>query len=519
MDKEDLLHTAGGKLSPDAPEFIPSTPMTAPFTEESSIAQDPVKGASAELPLSEAFETTVPALVQPARKVLGELTNTIAMGYASNKEIFQKKGDESEPPGLGGLGCLFGGAENSLLRSRTVDEPIMVDGEAQAGNISDIEEEGGQSHSGTGSSCGSEGDAAGAGGDASDEEDASMLVAGEAPTPVSEDQPLPSIGSADHVAGTCRRCNFFPKGRCQNGQDCTFCHYTHERRKPSRQEKRERLVAWQQQQIIEVGGYIPAINGEAESPLKLCELGDAQADGQVLLQGSLTASMNPLLPGLPAAFCAIQLPSPLPLPGASPTASSAAPCAPTRLPPGLPPPERQPEDEASPPCLPLQGGQLQPQPYGCGFTPLLATSPVQSPMQSPLAASHSCRPILATVPGGPAAEVANQTLLNAAQPRSPASVAATSAEKGQPPSIEGKQWRQTTSAATQTEESGEEITEDLPRELSPEEKATHWPREELLRLREPLLQEKEKGGDGEAAASMPRAAIVPAAWAARNGGA
>jgi len=32
---------------------------------------------------------------------------------------------------------------------------------------------------------------------------------------------LPSIGSAEHAAGTCKRCNFFPKGRCQNGKDRT----------------------------------------------------------------------------------------------------------------------------------------------------------------------------------------------------------------------------------------------------------------------------------------------------------
>lgn len=55
---------------------------------------------------------------------------------------------------------------------------------------------------------------------------------------------LPSLGSADHAAGTCKRCNFYPKGRCQHGKQCTFCHLSHEKRKPSRQEKRERRAAW-----------------------------------------------------------------------------------------------------------------------------------------------------------------------------------------------------------------------------------------------------------------------------------
>jgi len=55
---------------------------------------------------------------------------------------------------------------------------------------------------------------------------------------------LPSLGSAKHSAGECKRCNFFAKGRCLNGLDCTFCHLPHEKRKPSRQEKRERREAW-----------------------------------------------------------------------------------------------------------------------------------------------------------------------------------------------------------------------------------------------------------------------------------
>jgi len=54
---------------------------------------------------------------------------------------------------------------------------------------------------------------------------------------------LPSIGSAEHASGQCRRCNFFAKGRCRNGFDCVFCHFPHDRRKLSRQEKREARTA------------------------------------------------------------------------------------------------------------------------------------------------------------------------------------------------------------------------------------------------------------------------------------
>jgi hypothetical protein len=41
---------------------------------------------------------------------------------------------------------------------------------------------------------------------------------------------LPSIGSMQHDSGNCLRCCFFPKGRCQNGYDCKFCHFDHEKR-------------------------------------------------------------------------------------------------------------------------------------------------------------------------------------------------------------------------------------------------------------------------------------------------
>lgn len=41
---------------------------------------------------------------------------------------------------------------------------------------------------------------------------------------------LPSVGSLGHFAGLCSRCCFHGKGRCQNGYDCRFCHFDHEKR-------------------------------------------------------------------------------------------------------------------------------------------------------------------------------------------------------------------------------------------------------------------------------------------------
>jgi len=52
-------------------------------------------------------------------------------------------------------------------------------------------------------------------------------------------EPLPSVGSAEHFNGTCRRCCFHPKGRCENGANCTFCHFDHEKRKRKNKKKKK----------------------------------------------------------------------------------------------------------------------------------------------------------------------------------------------------------------------------------------------------------------------------------------
>jgi hypothetical protein len=67
---------------------------------------------------------------------------------------------------------------------------------------------------------------------------------------------LPSIGSALHASGECKRCNFFAKGRCQNGKDCSFCHFTHEVRKPTRQEKRDRRETKLQVRAQDIGNDV-----------------------------------------------------------------------------------------------------------------------------------------------------------------------------------------------------------------------------------------------------------------------
>lgn len=161
---------------------------------------------------------------------------------------------------------------------------------------------------------------------------------------VSFDGPLPSIGSAEHVAGKCKRCNFFPKGRCQNGQSCIFCHYPHDRRKLSRQEKRERRANWSGQ---------PDVAYDDLSETSDCEVPQA-----------FSFSM---LPGMPAT-CTTKLPAPLLLPGSSFEASGLSTCPPRIFP--SPPPG----------LMPLTGLEA--------WQPDAEVSPVRSSMA----------PVLATVP-------------------------------------------------------------------------------------------------------------------------
>eukprot|EP00931_Biecheleriopsis_adriatica_P017428 TRINITY_DN12519_c0_g1_i1.p1 TRINITY_DN12519_c0_g1~~TRINITY_DN12519_c0_g1_i1.p1 ORF type:complete len:696 (+),score=167.74 TRINITY_DN12519_c0_g1_i1:119-2089(+) len=162
--------------------------------------------------------------------------------------------------------------------------------------------------------------------------------------------PLPSLGSADHASGTCKRCNFFPKGRCQNGEKCTFCHLPHQKRKPSRQEKRERKAAWAAQAK------------EEQEP-------------------EMTFAYS-VLPGLPP-ISTTKLPSPLALPGGdffSGMQGASFPAPPPGL--GLDSCQWQPDEEVSP-------MRSQVAPALLSTSPVLATVPVSptASLPSPSAAS------------------------------------------------------------------------------------------------------------------------------------
>jgi len=52
----------------------------------------------------------------------------------------------------------------------------------------------------------------------------------------------PSLGSEAHEGGTCKRCCFYPRGRCTNGYNCEFCHYEHEKRKRKNKKKKKKAT-------------------------------------------------------------------------------------------------------------------------------------------------------------------------------------------------------------------------------------------------------------------------------------
>eukprot|EP00929_Paragymnodinium_shiwhaense_P049200 TRINITY_DN24832_c0_g1_i1.p1 TRINITY_DN24832_c0_g1~~TRINITY_DN24832_c0_g1_i1.p1 ORF type:complete len:478 (-),score=97.52 TRINITY_DN24832_c0_g1_i1:851-2284(-) len=53
----------------------------------------------------------------------------------------------------------------------------------------------------------------------------------------------PSIGSELHGTDNCKRCCFFPRGRCLHGYLCEFCHYEHEKRKRKSKKKKNKSGA------------------------------------------------------------------------------------------------------------------------------------------------------------------------------------------------------------------------------------------------------------------------------------
>lgn len=203
---------------------------------------------------------------------------------------------------------------------------------------------------------------------------------------------LPSIGSALHFSGECKRCNFFAKGRCQNGKDCSFCHFQHEVRKLTRQEKRERrdskLQELTKENTVEQKTVPHHQRSRPESLQATLFMNDQDDDAT----GDETCAYS-MLPGLPPVNT-MKLPTPLPLPGMDmlAQASPAVALPPGLLPPGLAAPRSSfaAKDQTTPEFIQIGASKSSP-------SSLLSTTPSAT---LPLPSTRSAAPstLLSTTP-------------------------------------------------------------------------------------------------------------------------
>merc|ERR1712224_868361 len=109
---------------------------------------------------------------------------------------------------------------------------------------------------------------------------------------------LPSIGSIGHFAGQCSRCCFFPKGRCQNGYDCRFCHFDHDKRQ---RKKTRPLFSLPSQSYCERTQALPATMEHAIPPCTPPGLEAHIAEPTMhsgMMQGSFPGASYAISPGL-----------------------------------------------------------------------------------------------------------------------------------------------------------------------------------------------------------------------------
>lgn len=354
------------KMSTSAKEFVPMSASAKEFVPVSVQAQQP----SAKVAQPQKNVAPAPAR-KAARAPLGELNTNVIVEVEDLLKPFKSPTNKLADIGRGQLSCQADSpaAGNGRLIGRAARPTGLL--------LDDEDLDSASPSSGAGSS----GDGiredtpepAAAKGDCIREDTPELVAAQaeeEAPEEVDEVEPLnfsdgsapseggeadmtpvdldnlPSIGSALHGTGECKRCNFFPKGRCGNGKNCQFCHYPHDKRKPSRQEKRERRAAW-------LGGQDDDPSTDGQSPVAKVgpllstmgpEVAQQHAAPFLFTHGPYPGGFHPypeeehysdetlaysIFPGLPPIH-ATKLPAPLPLPGMD-MASQAGPA----LPPGL----------------------------------------------------------------------------------------------------------------------------------------------------------------------------------------
>jgi hypothetical protein len=361
-----------GTLSAGAPEFVPQSELTSPEATPTSRSEavgqqraplgeitnivkvdDPIKAKPLTIKTSQEY-LKVPISGDsnlPANDVVGIAVNMDSMEF----RIHEDSPDEVLP------------SRNDNNKSDLLLSPLPASEEAQPEAIGN-----------DGSEASEASDPSIDNDDISTEENVSSANL----------EDLPSIGSALHFSGECKRCNFFAKGRCQNGKACSFCHFQHEVRKLTRQEKRERRGSKLQELTKDIDektkeqkAVLHHQRSRPESLTATLFMNDQDDDAI----GDETYAYS-MLPGLPP-INAMKLPTPLQLPGMDMLSQASPALPPGLLPPGLAAPRSSfaAKDQTTPEFLQMGASKASP-------SSLLSTTPSSS---LPLASTSS---LLSTAP-------------------------------------------------------------------------------------------------------------------------
>jgi len=470
-------------MSANAPEFVPAQAQKASpkVAEQKAVGATPVrKAAAARAPLGELntnviMEVTSADLLKPFKSPTNKLNNDVGSGHL----IFQ---DESPA------------ADTSAMERMARPTGLLLDDEDSdapspgAGSSSDSmsEPEAAKVETTPDAAKVEEKAAKDEGNDETDKafSDDVSDTSEEDEVVVDMDN-LPSLGSAAHATGECKRCNFFPKGRCSNGKNCQFCHFPHDKRKPSRQEKRERRAAWMDQNGMpqDTSSQV-ATPTDKVGPLLSMEM-PQHLNGPLLSKHGLHQGGFPvypedelyrdetlaysIFPGMPPIH-ATKLPAPLPLPGMVQDMMGPA------LPPGLVAPAL-----STQPWQPESSGPRALAPFLSTVPTPLSVTPASTTMSTPTAAMASAQagktgPALP--PGLLEAEVTRSLAPLATEPTPTSAMSTPTAAMAGMFSTSGTQTGDYKCLRCEVPEIG----------AVNEPQGRQWAREELLQLRDSLMK-------------------------------
>eukprot|EP00421_Protoceratium_reticulatum_P011603 CAMPEP_0168399736 /NCGR_PEP_ID=MMETSP0228-20121227/22240_1 /TAXON_ID=133427 /ORGANISM="Protoceratium reticulatum, Strain CCCM 535 (=CCMP 1889)" /LENGTH=496 /DNA_ID=CAMNT_0008413263 /DNA_START=26 /DNA_END=1518 /DNA_ORIENTATION=+ len=108
----------------------------------------------------------------------------------------------------------------------------------------------------------------------------------------------PSVGSAVHMSGTCKRCAFFLRGMCVNGSACEYCHFEHERRRRRSRAKKKANTDSTAEEVRAVNKAVSELGAHADHGRICCDAGTPIAWAAMGLSPS--HGLPPLVPSSPS---------------------------------------------------------------------------------------------------------------------------------------------------------------------------------------------------------------------------